>query len=185
MKYKNIFFLIIAFSLFFTGCSYKTSQKIEKRESQISQNSINLQETPKNSLFDELSLQSYSTKKDKISKRLFEVYYQWRGTRYRLGGTTKKGIDCSAFVQKMLQQGFDLSMPRNTILLSNLGVPVEKSELRTGDLVFFRTKRTHHVGIYIEGGRFMHASTKVGVTISKLDNIYYKSVYWKAQRIFN
>lgn len=187
MKFKNVFFLIFVFSLFFTGCSQKISQEIveikEKPQEVIYE--IPKKVTKKISLFDELALQSYSTKKNRINDALFSVYNQWKGTKYRFGGTTKKGIDCSAFVQKVLQQGFGLDIPRDTISLSKLGTSIKKSELRTGDLVFFRTQITHHVGIYIEDGKFMHASTIAGVTISRLDNAYYKSNYWKAQRIFN
>ena len=52
-----------------------------------------------------------------------------------------------------------------------------------GDLVFFHTGKTKHVGIYIDNGEFMHASTKIGVTISKIDDDYFRNRYWKATRV--
>lgn len=192
MKSKNIFFLIVTFSFLFTGCSYKTSQEVVDmstyQDTTSYVNSNNYEEkylkSPKTSFFDELTHQNYITKKDKINEGLFSVYNQWKGTRYKLGGTSKSGIDCSGFVQKVLQQGFGLSMPRDTVSLSKVGTSVKKNELKMGDLVFFKTKRNNHVGIYLENGKFMHASTKIGVTISELDSDYFRNNYWKAQRIF-
>jgi probable lipoprotein NlpC len=65
-----------------------------------------------------------------------------------------------------------------------LGANVDKNQLRAGDLVFFKTGRTdRHVGVYLENGTFLHASTSQGVIISKLDENYWKSAYWKAKRL--
>ncbi|MCT7909289.1 NlpC/P60 family protein [Arcobacter lacus] len=195
MKFKNIFFLTVTFSFLFTGCSYKTSEEVVDmgnypNTSYSASNTNNygemyLKSPKKSNFFDELTHQNYITKKDKINEGLFSVYNQWKGTRYKLGGTSKSGIDCSGFVQKVLQQGFGLSMPRDTVSLSKVGTSIKKDELKMGDLVFFKTKRNNHVGIYLEDGKFMHASTKIGVTISELDSDYFKNSYWKAQRIFN
>ncbi|MCT7646534.1 C40 family peptidase [Aliarcobacter butzleri] len=195
MKLKNVFFLTVTFSFLFTGCSYKTNEEVVNMSNypnasySTSNNNNNYGEkylkSSKNSFFDELTHQNYITKKDKINEGLFSVYNQWKGTRYKLGGSTKSGIDCSGFVQKVLQQGFGLTMPRDTVSLSKVGTSIKKDDLKMGDLVFFKTKRNNHVGIYLEDGKFMHASTKIGVTISEIDSDYFKNSYWKAQRIFN
>jgi lipoprotein Spr/probable lipoprotein NlpC len=67
---------------------------------------------------------------------------------------------------------------------ARLGKEVRKDDLRAGDLVFFRTGKTsNHVGIYLEKNKFLHASQKKGVIISRLDNVYWKSSYWKSVRI--
>jgi probable lipoprotein NlpC len=75
-------------------------------------------------------------------------------------------------------------LPRSTGFQAELGENIGKSQLRAGDLVFFKTGRTvRHVGVYLEDGRFLHASTSQGVMISGLDESYWKSAYWKAKRL--
>ena len=78
-----------------------------------------------------------------------------------------------------------MSMPRTTTMQSQVGKKIDKSELKSGDLVFFKTGDIGHVGIYLENGMFIHASTKTGVTISELDNSYFSKSYWKAQRVID
>lgn len=185
MKFNNTLFLILIFSLFFTGCSYKTEQTANMTDYSNISYKANINKS-KTYFLNELNQNDINKDElEEINEKLFSVYNQWKGTKYKLGGTTKKGIDCSAFVQKVLKLGFDLSMPRDTISLSKIGTSIEKDELKTGDLVFFKTKRTRHVGIYLEDGKFMHASTKWGVSISEIDSDYFKNKYWKAQRIFD
>ena len=119
-----------------------------------------------------------------IKGRLYTQYHKWRGVRYRLGGSNKRGIDCSAFVQVTFKTKLGVNLPRTTSLQSRLGKEVRKNELKAGDLVFFRTGSTsRHVGIYLEENKFLHASQSRGVTISKLDNTYWQANYWKSVRI--
>ena len=67
---------------------------------------------------------------------------------------------------------------------AELGRDIDKNQLRAGDLVFFKTGiSVRHVGVYLEDGRFLHASTKHGVIISRLSETYWKSAYWKAKRL--
>lgn len=113
---------------------------------------------------------------------LEEKYEVWAGTPYRLGGNDKSGIDCSAFVQNIFTDAFDVQLPRTTSEQVSLGVPVQRQALEPLDLVFFKTGRTQHVGIYLGQGEFLHASTSRGVIISKLDNPYWKRNYWTARR---
>ncbi|AEY01042.1 NLP/P60 family lipoprotein [Oceanimonas sp. GK1] len=117
---------------------------------------------------------------------LHQVYQRWRGVPYRFGGASEQGIDCSAFTQTLYQEAFGLELPRSTNEQVLLGREVERSELRPGDLVFFRTGRsTRHNGVYIGNGKFAHASSSVGVTISSLDNVYWRSRYWQARRVLD
>lgn len=120
----------------------------------------------------------------KVKNVLYEKYRKWRGVRYQLGGLSKNGIDCSGFVYVIYKSGLGMDLPRTTYLQSRLGKEINKNNLKTGDLIFFKTKNTlKHVGIYLENRKFMHASTTKGVTISRLDNIYWRSRYWKSIRI--
>lgn len=119
-----------------------------------------------------------------VSRALLVQYKAWQGTPYKLGGADKTGIDCSAFVQLTLREHFATEVPRTTGAQAKLGMAVKPDELRPGDLVFFRTGPTRrHVGFYLGRGQFLHASTRVGVTISRLDDRYWQSAYWTARRV--
>lgn len=115
---------------------------------------------------------------------LYSHYSEWHSVKYRWGGLSKQGIDCSGFVYLTFQEIFHIHLPRTTKDQIHSGQIVSRSELRTGDLVFFRTgQRQRHVGIYLEQRNFMHVSTRKGVTISSLDNVYWRNRYWKSVRI--
>ncbi|APP04495.1 MULTISPECIES: NlpC/P60 family protein [Vibrio] len=115
---------------------------------------------------------------------LYQFYNEWEGTPYRLGGTKKSGIDCSAFVQKAFVEAYKMSLPRTTRQQSKQGVEMSWSDAQQGDLVFFKTKRsTYHVGIYLGNKQFMHASTSKGVIISRIDNPYWASKFWQVRRV--
>ncbi|MEK3978384.1 C40 family peptidase [Psychrobacillus sp. FSL K6-2836] len=96
------------------------------------------------------------------------------GTKYRGGGTTKAGFDCSGFVNYVYNDA-GVSLPRTSSGLYASGSKVDKSDLASGDLVFFNTsgKGVSHVGIYIGDGKFIHSSTSKGVKIDKLSDPYY------------
>lgn len=118
------------------------------------------------------------------NSKLFKFYSQWKGVRYKYGGNSKNGIDCSAFIQRAYNISYNIKIPRTTKYQSKIGREVRKSQLKTGDLVFFKTGyNSRHVGIYTNNGNFMHASTKKGVIISSLENVYYKKHYWKSIRV--
>ncbi|GAA3900768.1 bifunctional murein DD-endopeptidase/murein LD-carboxypeptidase [Halomonas cibimaris] len=117
-----------------------------------------------------------------IRRALLKQHKRWSGTPYRLGGTTQRGIDCSALVQNVYQDTFAVSLPRTTRGLVNKGHAIKRRHLRAGDLVFFRPPGSRHVGIYVGDGYFLHASVSQGVTISALDNTYWQRYYWQSRR---
>jgi probable lipoprotein NlpC len=120
----------------------------------------------------------------KTKQILDQQYLNWRHVRYRMGGLSKNGIDCSGLVYLTYRTKFGIAMPRSTQYQSNTGRTIRKDQLRSGDLVFFKTGfSTRHVGMYIDKGRFLHVSTSKGVMISSLNNSYWASRYWKAQRV--
>jgi cell wall-associated NlpC family hydrolase len=111
---------------------------------------------------------------------LYSFIDKWYGTKYRWGGTTKKGIDCSALMQKMYNAVFNTDIVRTSILQFAMVQPVqEKEKLQEGDLVFFKTRGNFisHVGMYLKNNHFVHSCSSKGVTISSLDNSYWASVY--------
>ena len=119
-----------------------------------------------------------------VRKKLFEQFSKWKGTRYVYGGLSRNGIDCSGLVQLTYLSGLGIQLPRTTKTQVRLGKAVTPGELQVGDLIFFKTGySTRHVGIYMGGGKFFHASKSQGVTISNLDNVYWSDNYWVSKRI--
>jgi len=107
------------------------------------------------------------------------------GAPYRLGGSSVRGLDCSAFVKK-IYEFFDVSLPRTAREQAHVGKRVSKDELKEGDLVFFNTRRAYgHVGIYIGNNEFVHAAAgrERMVRIDTLDKPYYNKRFVKAVRI--
>lgn len=131
-----------------------------------------------------ISVQPHTGTEQQTVSQLYELHRQWRGTPYRYGGSSRNGIDCSALIQNGFRQHFNQELPRTTEGLLTVGDTIAADELRAGDLVFFRTgSYGRHAGIYIENGRFLHASTSKGVMISDMKNPYWKRHYWTARRI--
>ena len=121
-----------------------------------------------------------------VKKALYSQYQEWRSVKYRYGGLSKKGVDCSGFVYLTYQSKFGIKLPRTTAQQARAGGEVRQHNLRAGDLVFFKTGMSaKHVGIYLENRKFVHASTSKGVMISSLDDYYWSRKYWKSVRVQN
>lgn len=128
----------------------------------------------------------YPQNNSKLSKSLNNFYNTYKGISYKYGGNDKKGLDCSAFVQKAYKEALNISIPRTTLYQAKIGKYISRKNLKMGDLVFFRpSSKYRHVGIYLEKGKFMHVSTSKGVKISYLNNVYWKKHYWKSKRVLN
>ncbi len=113
------------------------------------------------------------------------VVKSFLGIPYRLGGTTIRGIDCSAFVKKIYEI-FNISLPRTAKEQLQIGKKIEREKLTEGDLVFFKTRRQNHphVGIYIGNNEFIHASSRgKEVRIDRLDAPYFHIRFIKGVRI--
>lgn len=111
--------------------------------------------------------------------------YGFLGTRYRFGGTSRNGLDCSAFVQKVFDE-LEVTLPRTAREQFERGEMVTRGDMQKGDLVFFRTYASFpsHVGIYLGGNRMIHASSRDRrVVISSVDTPYYRSRFIGAKRI--
>jgi cell wall-associated NlpC family hydrolase len=121
------------------------------------------------------------------NQRLLIFMDQWYGAPYHYGGTTKDGIDCSAFTSLLMADVYNIHhLPRMSHDQYNSSQRVTKKNLREGDLVFFHTRgKSHkvtHVGVYLYNNRFVHASI-AGVQISDLSEGYYLQHYAGAGRV--
>jgi cell wall-associated NlpC family hydrolase len=115
---------------------------------------------------------------------LFTEIEKWWGTRYRYGGATEKGIDCSAYTGTIVHNVYGLVLPRTARDQYANCIKVSKEDMQQGDLVFFNTRGgISHVGMYLGNGYFTHASTSIGVTISNLSETYWNRKFVSGGRI--
>jgi len=167
--HKSIILSFLIISIFLSACSSKKTISYSKKTKLIKHKKI-----PK-------KLSKNINYKTKV---LYDEYKKWLGTKYKYGGNSLKGVDCSSFVQQVYYNAFGLYIPRTTKEQAKIGKKINKSELKSGDMIFFKTGwNVKHVGIIIENGKFIHTSTKYGVTTSSVQNPYWKSNYWQSRRI--
>jgi len=109
------------------------------------------------------------------------------GIRYRFGGTNPdRGLDCSAFVGYLFREAVGEELPRTAKEISDMGKQVGLNDIEPGDLVFFGKGKRHvsHVGIYVGGKKFIHASRKHGAVYeSGLNEPYWQSRFSGARRL--
>lgn len=194
--------------LFFFSCSpvvkkekpeYKGNKKVI-----VKKKNRNLTETKNSWAYDDNSVDESSSYSNDLkyvdeivgkpdigtdSNRIFDKYInKYWGIPYRLGGENpKKNLDCSAYVRLMFNEAAGVKLPRSSKDQFKKGKYIkEMNELQYGDLVFFKMnfKAISHVGIYIGDNKFTHASTSQGVTISDLNNKYYKARFAGGRRIW-
>ncbi|MEQ3347144.1 C40 family peptidase [Peptoniphilus senegalensis] len=121
-----------------------------------------------------------------IAARVISSAENKLGSTYVYGDTGKEGYDCSGLIYSIYCNELGISLPRSSAAQSTFGKQVSKSDLQEGDLVFFNTtgNGVSHVGIYIGGGKFIHASSGQGkVMTSSLDEGYYEDRYVNATRV--
>ena len=108
----------------------------------------------------------------------------WFGTRYKYGGNTKRGIDCSALTGGLLMAVYGFIVPRTARQQYEASEKIKREELKEGDLVFFNTTGgVSHVGLYLDNDYFLHASSSQGVTITSLNDPYFAKRFIGAGRI--
>lgn len=112
------------------------------------------------------------------------------GTKYRYGGQSKRGMDCSGLVYITFLNAGDIFLPRTSREIAKKGDRIPKNKIKKGDLVFFKTSRRNvinHVGLVVNNKkgniRFIHSSSSKGVIISSLSQAYWKKSFSHAQRI--
>lgn len=121
------------------------------------------------------------------SKTLLERVDEWYGVRYRTGGNTFKGVDCSGFTVAVYAAVYGFTLPRVSRDQYRMCRKISTTELQEGDLVFFNTNGSgvSHVGIYLGNNKFIHASVSRGVMVNGLFEPYYIQRFIGAGRIEN
>ena len=131
-----------------------------------------------------------TAKPSEDAKRIVKYAKTFDGTRYKYGGTTKRGMDCSGLIYTSFKK-HNISLPRTTATLQSTGTWIDLKEVNVGDLLFFATKknsrRVNHVGIIttVRTGNveFIHASTSKGVMVSSLAERYWYFAFVQARRV--
>lgn len=126
-----------------------------------------------------------ASRRGKRVRAISQTAKSYLGTPYLMGGTTRRAIDCSAFTQNVFR-AHGISIPRTADVQYNKGKHVPRGQEKPGDLVFFETylPGASHVGIYMGQGKFIHASSSRGVTITPLNSYYFGPRYLGAKRLF-
>ncbi len=117
---------------------------------------------------------------------LYRFIDEWYGVRYLLGGDSKDGIDCSAFVQKLYEHVFGVNLVRTALeQAESTRLISDREHCQAGDLVFFKTGRGRisHVGLYLINNFFVHASSSQGVVITSLNDAYWSKHFACAGRV--
>ena len=175
---------------FIEGIEFKTSAAIAVNQVEISRK----KSETKNE--ESAAIESFSSLQFKFAQLLdvdveavtnlilLKEIEKWLGTRYRYGGATNKGIDCSAYTGTLVHNVYGLILPRTARDQYADCIKLDKEQLQQGDLVFFNTRGgISHVGMYLGNGYFTHASTSIGVTISNLSETYWNKKFVRGGRL--
>lgn len=124
-----------------------------------------------------------------LALQLINVASDNLGTGYRAGGITPAGFDCSGLMYSTFKK-FDISLPRSSHEMAQVGTEINPDNAKKGDLIFFINRGQHrinHVGMIVEVNgdeiKFIHSSTSGGVMISSLKESYYERTFKQINRI--
>ncbi len=138
---------------------------------------------------------SSNTSKPKVKaskkvEKIIQTALSYSGTRYKYGGTTKKGMDCSGLLYTSFQE-HNVSLQRTSSMMSQQGKKIKLSDAREGDLLFFKTSkknsRINHVGLIVtvsgNNVKFIHSTTSRGVIVSSIKEGYWNHAFVEARRV--
>ena len=118
------------------------------------------------------------------AERLRRIGEAYLGVPYRFGGQSRSGMDCSGFVRQVFSEAVGVKLPHNSAAMWNHGESVSRSDLRPGDILFFKGWFViDHSAIYMGDNWFLHSQSGVGVCYTRLDAPYFKSHYAGARRV--
>jgi len=180
---KKIALILILF-LSFSACKSSKNKRVVTKKARTTK-TVSKKTSSKKS-----KTKTVATKSNANAESIIDYAKTFKGVKYKYGGTTKKGMDCSGLIYTSFKKEA-ITLPRTTHDLSTTGDWIDLKEVQEGDLLFFATKKNsrkvNHVGIvttarvgYVE---FIHASTSKGVMISNLAERYWYLSYVQARRV--
>lgn len=179
-KVKYHFYFLCLLSILAIGAC-KTSKNVASNNTKE-----NKENTSKNSQLQIKYAEQLGVQKSDITNiELYKFIDEWLGVRYKYGGKTKEGIDCSDLTVILCKTIFNKTIEVPTTKIFSQCNPINIEDIQEGDLVFFKIDgdKISHVGVYLQNNKFIHASTKKGVIISDLNEPYYKKYFYKAAKI--
>jgi cell wall-associated NlpC family hydrolase len=116
---------------------------------------------------------------------LYDFIDKWLGVKYKFGGTTQEGVDCSGFANTLYKEVYKTVLPRTSQDIAKQLKSTPKNNLSEGDILVFDIdgKKSSHIGIYLTNNKFVHSSTSRGVIISSLEHPYYQKAFSKAGQL--
>lgn len=119
------------------------------------------------------------------NQSLYAAVYNYLGIPYRSAGKSEKGFDCSGFASTLYKVVFNKKISGSANDIFKTLKPLDKSELQEGDLIFFKRGkgRIFHVGVYLANNKFAHSESHIGVTISDINENYWKRYFYKGGRL--
>lgn len=178
--------LILLLLITLTACGSSKSKRVvtkKPRTTKTVKKSTTKKKTKKN-----LPLKTTTIKKS--ASIVIRNAKKYKGTRYKYGGTTKKGMDCSGLVFTAFKEA-NISLPRVSSSMATHGNWIDLKKVQIGDLLFFATaknsRKVNHVGIVTKASfgniEFIHSSTSKGVITSKLEEKYWYFAFVQARRV--
>ena len=172
----------------------KTATKNSKKaETKISKSSKAIPSTNLKNVISDVNADDIiiSEPENYVAVQMINNAMNFLGVRYRGGGTSPDGMDCSGMVTAVFNL-FDISIPRSSRDMATVGEKISTSEVKKGDLIFFKTNGRHvisHVGMVVDiiGDeiKFIHSSTSQGVIISSTKESYYKKTFAQINRVLS
>ena len=121
-----------------------------------------------------------------LDENIIREIKKFYGAPYKWGGSSPKGTDCSGMIMTIYKNAANIALPHNADMMFKTTQKINSRDLFFGDLIFFSSARTNkatHMGMYIKGGYFVHASSSRGVILSKLNDKPYKKQFIGARRV--
>jgi len=182
---KNALILLLIIFLFSCGSSKNTRVVTKKSRTRTSKTTTQNSTTAR-----EIPLKNNIPAAPIIAESIIKNAEKFKGTRYKYGGTTKKGMDCSGLIYTAFKEE-DIALPRVSSAMAKTGDWIDLKEVREGDLLFFATqknnRKVNHVGLvtYTSPGNveFIHSTTSRGVLTSKLSEKYWYFAFVQARRV--
>lgn len=162
----------------------KSNLKIEGESSKLIISKIKELQEEQNALLE--SNNPENIKMVSLQNALLNSYENWKGTKYVFGGDSASGIDCSALTRRIYREVFNHELPRRSVNQAQAGKRVNLSNLKPGDILYFRPEgRTNHTAVYLGNSLFINASSSKGVILSSLESSYWGKYFKHGVRVSN